>query len=193
MPLKASLVSTCFDVLPKSGSETLLLCAIFLPAPPLFSATSVIDWIEADGINDDMAITDWLFTNFAAAGAAWLSLSLTDPCGSGGSGADGVPIMRDIDLSSEVKIFPTSFAGARFVPYPPYKKISKENGLWEMEHRAWEPQERIWNILNGMVQPAGECVSSPLAKKTIVSRPPIQGHGPRLSAPSKMLGNTWRS
>jgi len=69
-----------------------------------------------------MAITDWLFTNFAAAGAAWLSLSLTDPCGSGGSGADGVPIMRDIDLSSEVKIFPTSFAGARFVPYPPYKK-----------------------------------------------------------------------
>jgi len=30
--------------------------------------------------------------------------------------------MRDIDLSSEVKIFPTSFAGARFVPYPPYKK-----------------------------------------------------------------------
>jgi len=28
-----------------------------------------------------------------------------------------------------VKIFPTSFAGARFVPYPPYKKISKENGL----------------------------------------------------------------
>jgi len=46
---------------------------------------------------------------------------------------------------------------------------------------------------NGMVQPAGACVSSPLAKKTIVSRPPIQGHGPRLSAPSKMLGNTWRS
>jgi hypothetical protein len=30
--------------------------------------------------------------------------------------------MRDIDLSSEVKIFPTSFAGARFVPYPPCRK-----------------------------------------------------------------------
>jgi hypothetical protein len=40
-------------------------------------------------------------------------------CGTGGSGADGVPIMREIDLSSEVNSFPTSFAGARFVPYPP--------------------------------------------------------------------------
>lgn len=97
--------------------------------PPLLSAISVIDCIEADGINDDMAITDWLFTNFAAAGIEWLSLSLTDPCGNGGSGADGVPIMRDIDLSSEVKIFPTSFAGARFVPYPPYiKKQAKRVG-----------------------------------------------------------------
>jgi hypothetical protein len=69
-----------------------------------------------------MTITDWLLTNFAAAGIEWLSLSLKDPCGNGGSGADGVPIMRDIDLSSEVKIFPTIFPGARFVPYPPYRK-----------------------------------------------------------------------
>jgi hypothetical protein len=128
----------CFDVLPKSGSETLLLCAIFLPAPPLFSAISVIDCIEADGINDDMAITDWLFTNFADAGAAWLSLSLTDPCGSGGSGADGVPIMRDIDLSSEVKIFPTSFAGARFVPYPPYEKNKQRKWVMIDEPRKIE-------------------------------------------------------
>jgi hypothetical protein len=39
-------------------------------------------------------------------------------------------------------------------------------------------------IMNGMVQPAGECVSSPLAKRIIVSMPPIQGHDQRLSAPS---------
>jgi hypothetical protein len=76
-----------------------------------------------------MAITDWLFKNFAAAGREWLSLSLADPCGSGGSGADGVPIMRDIDLSSDVKIFPTSFVGPRFVPYPPYGKNKQKDGL----------------------------------------------------------------
>jgi hypothetical protein len=40
--------------------------------------------------------------------------------------------MRDIDLSSEVKIFPTSFAGARFVPYPPYRK-EKTRGLMKNE------------------------------------------------------------
>jgi hypothetical protein len=57
-------------VLPKSGSETLLLCAIFLPVPPLLlSAISLIDCVEADGINDDMATNDSLFPNFAAPGA----------------------------------------------------------------------------------------------------------------------------
>jgi len=35
-----------------------------------------------------------------------------------------------------------------------------------------------------MVIPAGECVSSPPVKKIIVSTPPIQGHGQRLSVPS---------
>jgi hypothetical protein len=46
------------------------LCAIVLPVPPLLlSAISLIDCIEADGINDDMAINDWLFPNLAAPGA----------------------------------------------------------------------------------------------------------------------------
>jgi hypothetical protein len=69
LPCVLSDRAPCFGVLPKSGSETLLLCAIFLPVTPLFSAISLIDCTEADGINDDMVITDWLFTNFAAAGA----------------------------------------------------------------------------------------------------------------------------
>jgi len=88
-----------------------------------------------------MVITDWLFPNFAAAGIEWLSLSLTDPCGNGGSGADGVPIMRDIDLSSEVKIFPTSFAGARFVPYPPYRRKKKAKRVDQSVNEQGKEQE----------------------------------------------------
>jgi hypothetical protein len=45
--------------------------------------------------------------------------------------------MRDIDLSSEVKIFPTSFDGARFVPYPPYRK---EKNAWVNE--KWTSKEK---------------------------------------------------
>lgn len=44
--------------------------------------------------------------------------------------------------------------------------------------------------INGMVIPAGECVSSPPVKKIIASTPPIQGHGQRPSVPSWTLGNT---
>lgn len=48
---------TCLGLLPKSGSETLLLdIVILLPS----AAHSLIGSMEADGINDDIAIVDWL-------------------------------------------------------------------------------------------------------------------------------------
>lgn len=46
---------TCLGLLPKSGSETLLLCIVILL---LSDAHSLIGSIDAEGIKEDIAIVD---------------------------------------------------------------------------------------------------------------------------------------
>lgn len=56
-PRRIGMESTCLGLLPKSGSETLLLWMVFLPSPahPLIVST------DAEETKDDMDIADWLF------------------------------------------------------------------------------------------------------------------------------------
>lgn len=109
---------TCLGVLPKSGSDTLLLdIVILLPS----AAHSLIGSIEAEGIKDDIAIVDWLLDTLGATCWWKYSLTWTLPCDVEGAGGGNPPTTRCAVLSKKFSNFPTNFAGAKFVAYPPCK------------------------------------------------------------------------
>lgn len=123
-------MSTCFEFLPKFGSDTLLL-GIILLLPPAHSFMG-----SADAINDDRAIVDWLFATFGATELVSCSLLWELFSCDGGSGGGGtVPIMRWMDLSIEVNNLPTSFPGAKFVLYPPWKWEAHGRSIWDTSTR----------------------------------------------------------
>ena len=101
---------TFLGVLLKSGSDMLRLC----------NDLRLLPSVDADVINEDIAIVDWLVDTRApldrwSCSLCWSLLWTTE-----GVGGGKPPTTRWAVLSKKLSNLPTSFARAKLVVYPPY-------------------------------------------------------------------------